>query len=126
MEDYVTHLEFLAYRVTENENGFQVEHDTKPNFRFRPFSGGLLFSSAWRTSDQAKWDTGNFQEWINTMNVKAAVARFYMDDDKDLIMEAWYPALYDKPAFANFISLWERDTYVQLRAHPEETERFLG
>ena len=126
MDEFASHLEFLAYTVTENEGAYTVEHETKPNFRFRAFSGGLLFSSAWRTSDVAKWETEGFLEFINTLNAKAAVARFYMDDDKDLIIEAWYPEQYEKAAFAHFLSLWERDTYVQLRAHAEQTDRYLG
>jgi len=39
-----THLEFLGYDVTKDDDLVKAVHRSKPNILFRPFRGGILFT----------------------------------------------------------------------------------
>jgi hypothetical protein len=83
---------------------------------FRPYKGGLLFTAYLTGSDYAKKgrNQAEYLKIVNALNQAASVARFYVDDDQDLVMEAMWPGDYDRSRFGVFMDLWETDTMAQL------------
>ncbi|HJP34304.1 MAG TPA: hypothetical protein QGF95_27470 [Candidatus Latescibacteria bacterium] len=66
-----------------------------------------------KSSDKKRKD---IIDTVNSLNAAATVARFYIDDDGDTMMEAWFPGKYDKKLFGNFLEAWQGDTKGQATA----------
>jgi len=73
------------------------------------WAGGILFATIFACDDNAKRDRSSYLELINSLNNKAAIARFYADEDSDFFIEAWHPDHYDRTGFGIFIEAWDRD-----------------
>lgn len=46
----------------------------------------------------------------NNLSIKAVVSRFYVDNDGDLMCEAWFPGKFSATHFGVFLRAWNRDT----------------
>lgn len=121
LDDMATHLEFLGYELVRDSDWVGARHRTKLNLRLRDFAGGVLLSAVLFGNAAAKENRLDYLSFLNTMNQKAAVARFYADDDSDCTMEAWHPGLYERSKFGDFVSQWERDGERLLMAPEAQT-----
>ena len=60
----------------------------------------------------------------NNLSIKAVVSRFYVDNDGDLMCEAWFPGKFSATHFGVFLRAWNRDTEgVHARRHPSFASR---
>lgn len=110
LDEAVSHLEFLGYTITRNEDSTWARHSVKLNILLKVFRGGLLMTSFLRADETAKTDRPGFLDFVNKLNEQAAVTRFYADSDGDLAMETWYPeGAYERIRFGHFLSLRESD-----------------
>ena len=121
-EDIRTHLEFLGYEVTVEEDNVTATHDSKLNVYMRDYQGGLLVQSYLLV-------VSNEEEALptaNLLNTGAAATRFYVDSDGDIAVEAWLPGGYEKARFAAFLEAWDADTMGQFRTYSEEIQRLVN
>ncbi|HSH01499.1 MAG TPA: hypothetical protein VLL52_03200 [Anaerolineae bacterium] len=117
------HLEFLGYEIRHEEKMSRAIHPRRWNLGVRDYKGGILFSSFLRSNDWAKSNQGDYVQFINGVNQKVALARFYVDDDGDFVMEAWWVGGYDRTTFGRFMEQWQEDTWGPL--HTEEAAQFF-
>jgi len=122
LDQMVTHLQFLGYEVERDGDIVKAKHRTKVNILLRDFRGGVLLTSIFGCKDQAKKNRAAYQDFINLMNQKATVVRFYADKDSDFFMESWYPGTYDRAIFGSFVDLWDEDI---TRLAQADAEKFL-
>ena len=114
IESMITHLEFLGYTITrdeEDESAFAI-HESQYNKSISEIAGGVLFRTEFISNNKAKEETTKYLESINEMNVNALVIRalgYEYDGELSLHIEAWYPNQYDRVNFGNFIDAVNRD-----------------
>jgi hypothetical protein len=130
IDKMVDHLSFLGYdmeRKGQDESPYVVaSHEARPNLVLRNHAGGILIQSAFKSSDAAKADTEGYLSFMNSLNMKANVTRYYADNDWDFVIEAWHPDMYDRSAFGIFMDMWHRDYADSLSTFSEEVAKFLG
>jgi hypothetical protein len=121
LESIATHLEFLGYEITPKEDILQCRHARKYNLLVRRLSGGFLFTTIF-AGDKEFDGLNNIDllKSLNFLNKEAIVSRFYVDDDCDLFMEAWYPDYYDRIAFGLFFDILERDMKQMAKSNISE------
>lgn len=124
IDQMVTHLEFLGYVPDRQEAFIRLTHTKYLNFVLKEFGGGVLLSDYFIGNAHAKETRPEFVDFVNKMNQQATVARFYLDDETDLVVEAWLPAFYDKAIFAATMDAWQRDG-SRLLGH-EQANSFLS
>ena len=120
--DIRTHLEFLGYEVTVEEDNVAATHESKLDIYLRDYQGGMLMQSyvlVVSNKDEAL-------PTANLLNTGAAATRFYIDSDGDLAVEAWMPGGYEKARFAAFLEAWDADTLGQFRTYSEEIRRLVN
>ena len=108
MERIVEHLELVGYTVSrEREDFYIAKHPHRYNISLLCYRIGFLIRAIFGKKEGAR------QEWaadfVNRLNQKAFVARFYVDEDGDLNVEAFWPYFYDRTTFGTFLDVWERD-----------------
>ena len=109
LDQMVTHLQFLGFEVERDGDIVKARHRTRVNILLRDFRGGVLLTSIFGCQDNAKRNRSGYLDFINLMNQRATVVRFYADKDSDFFMESWYPGTYDRALFGGFLDLWEED-----------------
>jgi hypothetical protein len=102
-DEYKAHLEFLGYAVEDGETSLIAKHDKFYNVSVKGYNGGVLVVTFFGTTDKSKSDRVGFFEFLNAMNANAVAARYYEDDEGDVIVEGWYPGAYDRTRFGVFI-----------------------
>ena len=102
-DDYKTHLEFLGYKVEDGETSLLAKHDKYYNISVKSYNGGVLVVTFFGTTDKAKSDRVGFFEFLNGMNKDAVAARYYEDEEGDVIVEGWYAGDYDRSRFGTFL-----------------------
>jgi len=123
LDQMVTHLQFLGYQVERDGDIVKARHQTKVNILLRDFRGGVLLTSIFGCQDNAKKNRSAYLDFINTMNQKAIIIRFYCDKDSDFFMEAWFPGAYERAVFGSFLDLWDEDI---ARLSQSDAEKFLS
>lgn len=109
-EKFINHLEFEEYECETLENFIRCDHDVQILILMKTYKGGAYLQNFAETTDRKMKD---IIETINTLNAKATVTKFYIDDEGDTMIEAWYPGKYNKKMFANFLEAWQGDTKGQ-------------
>lgn len=109
LDQVVNHMEFLGYQITREEKFVRAKHEKNLNLVMQSFNTGVLFTAFIGTNDLAKRDILGFMDCLNTMNQKAMIPRFYKDKDGDLVIESWYPHLYDRTQFGIFVEQLNTD-----------------
>jgi hypothetical protein len=125
LDDVVGHLESHGYSITAKDQLRLATHTSKLNMTFRMNKGGILFTAFCRTQDQAKKDRKGFLDFLNQLNAKASVVRFYADSDSDLAIEAWYPDQYDRGTFGTFLDAWETESTLMVLAMGADGIKYL-
>jgi hypothetical protein len=107
--DIAKHLEFLGYQVKVDDHVIQALHPARRHFNMviKKYRGGMLVDTFFRGSDYGKSHMDAWLTLINKLNKKAAAARYYIDDDGDMIIEGYYPGEYNKQAFATFLDAFD-------------------
>ena len=54
LDQVSTHLQFLGYEISREGELLTARHQIYPNIVIRPFAGGILFTSPFECSDNAK------------------------------------------------------------------------
>jgi len=110
IDQICSHLEFLGYEIIKGESGaIGAKHKSHFNLLFREFGFGILFTAFFGINSQGKNNKGNLLERVNAFNRAARVCRCYLDQDKDLTIEAYIPSTYEKAAFGTFIETLNND-----------------
>jgi hypothetical protein len=104
---FVEHLRFLGYQVTPEGALLKAVHDRSLNFTLREVSGGAMLLCYFE-GKQSQIDLPRL-EFVERLNQAATSARYYWDDESDLMVEAWFPGVYDRERFAVFMEAWRAD-----------------
>jgi hypothetical protein len=122
INNIISHLEFLGYKIEKMEGWFRCHHERKKTFIFSDQYGGILLSAWYRSNDFAKENKGEFLHYINQLNRKTIVTRISLDGEGAINFDAWFPGIYDKEQFGLFMDLWDYDTAELLvKSYPETT-----
>lgn len=110
-QEIMEHLEFMGYEVSANTKKIKAQHNEHLNINIKKYRGGMLITAYFGGSDYAKKNLPEFYKTLNKLNKQAASARYYIDSDTDLVLEAYYPGEYNKKNFSAFINAFnlERD-----------------
>lgn len=115
--EITTHLEFRGYSWEEEEGWLTFVHEERLPFILMAFRGGILIQSWFDGTEYAAEHSDEFRIVVNSLNTSATVMRFYIEEDGDLAMEAWYPGTYNKQTFSAFVDAWIEDSSVLLGSH---------
>ena len=113
--DIIKHLEFEGYDVSMDSNRIKATHSRELNVLLQKYRGGMLVTAFFGGSDYGKQNRGEWLVLINKLNQGAAAARYYIDKDGDMAIEAYYPGEYNKKAFSAFL-----DAFNLERSHLSE------
>jgi hypothetical protein len=119
LKDYATHLEFLGYEITpqDDENSVFAKHATHGNTFVKAYLSGVLLQQYYRVSDKAKTARAEFLEVVNQLNSTANVATFVAGSSDDLLrIDGLFLGAYDRQRFGLFVEKYNYDA----------TERVLG
>lgn len=106
----VNHLKIAGYEVEIRDNEtLTVKSRTEPNFIIRGTDEGLLFRCFFGGSNKAKANRTGFVGFVNQLNEKAMLVRYYVDSDTDLAIEALFPGDYDQRLLTIFLNSWRKD-----------------
>ena len=120
LQQIETHLQFLGYAISHEDDRTVARHPTKYNMLIKPFVGGFLFTTFFGCTDLAKRNRLGYLNLVNTLNAKATVARYYVDKDSDLVAEAWHFSEYERTAFGIFMDALDRDHRVMSASDAED------
>jgi hypothetical protein len=125
LNDIRKYLVFTGYEVSEQEAGiYYANHPTQFAFVFGDFKGGVLLYGAIETKPDATEKNPLFMQFINRLNAKAVVARFY-DNKGSLVVENWFGGPYDSAMFGRFFDLWKADVALSLEREASTAKKFL-
>ncbi len=123
-DDFKAHLEVLGYTVEESDKSLIATHDEFYNVAVKPYSGGILVITFFDTTSRAQSQRVGFFEFLNGMNRDAVAARYYEDDEGDVIVEGWYPGDYERTRFGVFMNMFN-EAGEQL-GQSEVADEYLG
>ncbi len=119
------YLLFTGYEVSRGEHGgYIANHPTQFKVGFHEFRGGVLLYSAFIAKPDATEENLSFMRFINGLNSKAAVGRFYYDDGT-LVVEGWFGGTYHSAIFGRFFDLWKEDLAANLERQMGVGKEFL-
>jgi len=104
---FAEHLRFLGYEVSAEGQLIKAIHERSLNFTLRGVGGGAMLLSYFK-GKQREIDQERL-EFVERLNQAATCARYYWDDDSDLIVEGWFPGVHDRERFAVFMEAWRAD-----------------
>jgi hypothetical protein len=121
LEQFAEHLQGLGYQTAliEGKPLLRAQHEQFLNFSLIMTAGGVLLSAHMRVSPLAK--RLDLFTYTNDLNQEAAVTRFLIDKDGDFTAEAWWPPLYERDEFDNFMGAWHRD-FTLISSHERTIE----
>lgn len=124
VDDITSHLEFMGYDVTVNQERLSAKHGNNPNILLKKFRGGILISGFYTGTAYAKSHRSQFMATVNNLNNESIAGRFYVDKDGDLVLEGYYPGPYNKKAFSAFMDNFNQ-TNKLLSGHFTELKDFI-
>jgi hypothetical protein len=111
-----TWLEALDYSTTPKAEGIrEASAEGRWNFVYTEDVGGLLLRSSIPTTDGVA--DLKLYDLVNDLHAESVAIRFYLDDEGDLALEAWWPPVDDPEAFEVFMQAWDHDVALVAR-HP--------
>lgn len=126
LQSFATHLSFNGYKCSTKGAVLKATHLSKPAFTLSACSSGVILKAWFQKKDASIEVRAKLVAIANVMNDKATVARFFVDGDGDLIMEAWYPLPYTKENFSSFLGAWETDFVLILREHYAQLAEYIN
>jgi len=103
-------LEKNDYKVELSSERLSATHAQWLNMTIRSYKGGLLLR-AWLETTEYKTD--DLETLANKLNYGATATRIYIDDENDLIFEAWFPGQFEREMFEKLLEAWHNDTIGQ-------------
>lgn len=116
MEAFLDDLRHRGYEIEDRaDHVWFAQHDELPAMFIVAGSGGFLFRAYFGGVQTALGESPLKQ--ANRLNVGAVASRFFLDEDDDLVVEAWHPHGYDSTAFDAFLTAWLQDIGAMLDEH---------
>ncbi|MFP4624276.1 MAG: YbjN domain-containing protein [Gemmatimonadota bacterium] len=123
MQPFLDHLAQRGYELEERaENVWFAGHGDFPAMFVLVGMGGFILRAYFADVKSAPRETPLQQ--ANRLNREAVASRFYLDDDQDLVVEAWHPGEYEEKAFDAFLDAWLRDLRTLLEVHQTAQRSF--
>ena len=122
-----THMEYLGYIVTRNEEDENILYCSKPGFTtFMVLVNDtrVWFYTYYEINRIAKCNIDKVFKYVNDLNISSNVVTFSINDNQ-LRMSTNYTGNYDRSKFTEFLSQVEIDVN-DLLANTNETDLYLG
>ena len=114
LEAVTSWLEESGYTTTPKDEGIrEATAEGKWNFVYTEDVGGLLLRSSIPTTGGVA--DLKLYDLVNDLHEESVVIRFYLDDERDLALEAWWPPVDDSRAFEIFMRAWDHDISLVAR-----------
>lgn len=124
LDSVATHLGFFGYKCTRDDAGIGAQHESKPYLRVFESEDVVMFMCGFAVGPAATEDRNNFLEFVNTMNSKSDIGKFYHERNL-LYVESWYSGEYDQSRFAVFFDLFLHDIGVPTVKFPNEVAKYF-
>lgn len=124
VDEVTSHLEFMGYDVTVNQERLSAKHGSNANILLKKFRGGILVSGFYTGNAYGRSHRPQFMAIANTLNSESIAGRFFVDKDGDLVIEGYYPGAYNKKAFSAFMENFNQGNKL-LSNHFAELKEFL-
>jgi len=105
--DVMKHLEFSGYTVSSNTFRIKADHNEYLNMLLKSYRGGILTIAYFGANANGKVNKAALMDVVNELNAQASAARYYIDGDGDLVIEAYYPGEYERARFATFLDVFQ-------------------
>ncbi len=122
--DVMKHLEFLGYDVSMDTKRIKAIHPTYLNIFIRQYRGGMLVTAFFGGSKYGKNNKDSWLILLNKLNKNATAAKYYIDDDGDMTIEAYYPGEYNKKSFSAFLDAFNLES-IQLVQVADKIKKYL-
>ena len=105
------HLEFLGFRVEEDQDDEQELFAQKDGSRTmcRVWTSGVRITKFYSTSNYAQHNRKELMEFCNTINMEGIAKYFTNEDGSALGVNMYMYIPYDRIAFGNFIDLFFKE-----------------
>ncbi|MBS1170456.1 MAG: hypothetical protein H6R01_1374 [Burkholderiaceae bacterium] len=97
------HLEFMGYEVSYFKDHMVAKHPIHPNFLLSQQASGMIATKPFKSNATGKQNRAKLLAISNDLNAGALAARYYIDKENDMVVEAFYPGSYSKQSFTLFI-----------------------
>lgn len=133
LTDIKNHLEFVGYEIGKDEiesNGVVrtlVNHISRSNLfiSYFPSVNLFIFTANYSVKKVLEKDKAKFLETINHFNNTSFMVTCYTNDALDVFStSSWYPNIYFKKDFSNFIDLFENETVAKIRH--DDFQKYIG
>lgn len=97
------HLEFMGYEVSYFKEHMLAKHPMHPNFVLGQHASGMIVTKPFKSNAAGKQNRAKLLDIANHLNAGALAVRYYIDNENDMVVEAFYPGSYNKQSFSLFI-----------------------
>lgn len=123
MEPFIADLRGRGYELESRaDNVWFASHEELPSLFLVEGVGGFLLRAYFGGVQSGPHRSP--LEQVNDLNREAVVSRFFLDQDEDLVVEAWHASVYDPVGFSAFLEGWLRDIGTMLDSHRAAERRF--
>lgn len=126
LDKIISHLEYFGYecKIGKSKHTALCTHSLRVNILLEETETRFILKSSVKVTEKVKSNRHDYLEFLDELNRKSRVTRYYSDDDLDFVMETWYPKVYDKLHFGHFMDHWDVDTGVLIEAN-DNAKQFL-
>lgn len=93
-----------------------AQHAKQASITLQSINGRILFSTYW--TPQSKLSSSELISVINNINREALLCRYYLDEDKDLVIEAWVDPQQGEEAWLKTLALWQQESLEWISESP--------
>lgn len=113
-----THIEFLGFEVTEQENGSLMAKNDYGMIFIKVLNYGILHTSYWRI---VKNIDSELYKHLNESNSNASIATYRIIDDENpsLVIDSIYSGEYSKISYGRFLEAFKKDDNEHLSDNKE-------
>jgi hypothetical protein len=108
----IEHLEYIGYEVTAMDavDKYLGKHQSKPTLIIT-IGNGISFGSVYQIDvNKVKKNKAKALEFLNKMNNTSFLSNFSLTpEEENLYCASWYPSIYSKKTFADFLDFFEND-----------------
>ncbi len=101
----IEHMQFAGYQdePTQQPDVRRFVHKKRMNLSVRQRVDGLMFYAWYRATPHLRSHRAECLAAFNDANAKFIAMRMYIDADEDVAIEAFYPGVYQKTNFSEFL-----------------------
>lgn len=111
-KNILDHLEFMGYEITVTDpiGRYLGKHQSKPILNITIGNGVSITTFYKVDTKKIEKSRSKALELLNKMNNTSSISSFSLTiNNESLVCATWYPSIYSKKTFADFMDLFEND-----------------